>query len=78
MTAIYELREGNPDVIKIGEYSVEPKEAMVDFIQQFLFGNYNTWTYPQIVSGMRESKIKKDHWYYDDISNKRVLVAYPF
>ncbi len=62
---IYELKEGCPNVRKVAEYSLPPKEAMVCFIEQTLKGNLNTWEYPEEIAGMRESDTIPDHWYYD-------------
>ena len=78
MTTICELKESsNKGIRKIASYSCNPKEALVCFIMQDIRKDFNTWKYPEIIPGMRESKIKKDHWYFDDINGKRVLGSYP-
>ncbi|MCC2256177.1 hypothetical protein LKD70_17485 [Ruminococcus sp. CLA-AA-H200] len=76
-TMIYELKEGSPVACIVAEYSVDPKPALVAYIMQSLYNDYNTWDYPVMVKGMRESDTVKNHWYYDDFANRRVLAAYP-
>ena len=76
-TIIYELKEnGDGNINKIAEYTINPKDALVCFIMQSR-KNFNTWNYPQEIKGMRESKTVSNHWYFDDIANNRVLAAYP-
>ena len=77
VSLIYELREGDPNVRKKAEYTIEPKKALVAFIMQDIFKNYNTKEYPEELKGMRESDTVKDHWYYDDYKGRRVIAAYP-
>lgn len=77
LSMIYELKEGNPDIRKRAEYTIEPKKALVAFIMQDIFKNYNTWEYPEELKGMKESSTVKDHWYYDDYKGRRVIAAYP-
>ena len=77
MTTIYELSEYDGAIRKKAEYSLPPKKALVCYIQQ-CNGNFNTWEYPDHLPGMRESKTVPDHWYYDDIENRRVVAAYPW
>ena len=74
---IYVLEEGSPDMQKKTEYSLEPKKALVAFIMQDIHHNFNTWEYPEIIKGMRQSDTVPDHWYYDDIAGRRVIAAYP-
>ena len=74
---IYELREGDPNIRKKAIYTIEPKEALISYVMQEIFGNYNTWEYPEELKGMRESDTVKDHWYYDDYKGRRVIAAYP-
>lgn len=82
MTMIYELVEGEPDIKKVAEYSLPPKQALVCYVRQHLFHDFNTSSYPQIVPGMRESDTVMEHWYYDNYSvsplkRNSVLAAYP-
>lgn len=82
MTTIYELREGSADVRRVATYALEPQKAMVAYIEQRLNNNYNTWDYPEIIEGMRESDTIADHWYYDLFKGRNaefngVLSAYP-
>ena len=77
MTCIFELKVGDPAIRKKAEYSIAPKKALVAFVMQNVYHNYNTWEYPEQIKGMRESDTVKDHWYYDDFSGRRVLAAYP-
>lgn len=74
---IYELREGDPDIRKKAIYTIEPKKALISYVMQEIFGNYNTWEYPEEIKGMRKSDTVKDHWYYDDYKGRRVIAAYP-
>lgn len=77
LSMIYELKEGNLDMRKKAEYAIEPKKALIAYVMQNIFGNYNTWEYPENLKGMRESDTIKDHWYYDDFKGRRVIVSYP-
>lgn len=73
---IYEC-DSNGKISKLAEYSVEPEQALINYIQQYVKGNWNTVNYPKHMKGICESRIKKDHFYFDDIPNNRVLAAYP-
>lgn len=75
MTIIYELKE-NGNIKKIAEYGLNPRRALVCFVMQSR-KNFNTWDYPDEIKGMRESSTVPNHWYFDDVANKRVLAAYP-
>ena len=75
-TSIYEC-DSNGKITKIAEYSVEPEQALINYIQQTIHCNFNTWKYPKHMNQIRESRIKKNHFYYDDIPNDRVLTSYP-
>lgn len=77
VSLIYELREGDPNIRKKAIYTIEPKKALISYVMQEIFGNYNTWEYPEELKGMRESDTVKDHWYYDDYKGRRVIAAYP-
>ena len=79
---IYILEEGNPQMRKVAEYSTSPKEALVAYVEQFVFENFNTWEYPEKIEGMRESSTLADHWYFDLWKSKgykrnSVIAAYP-
>ena len=75
MTMIYKLDIGRPGPEKVAEYSLTPKEALVNFIEQFLKGNYQFWKYPEEIKGMRESSTAPGNWYYD--TGDTVYAAYP-
>lgn len=77
MSLIFELKEDNPNMRKVAIYSLTPKAALVAYIMQDIFHNMNTWEYPEMVKGMRQSDTVPDHWYYDDFIGRRVLSAYP-
>lgn len=77
MTDIYELNEGSTDIHCVASFSLPPDKAMVTYIEQGIFGNMNTGTYPDILPGMRESRIIPGHWYYDAQNPDRVIAAYP-
>ena len=72
---IYELKDGDPNMHKVAMYTIPPKRAMVCYVKQIVEGNYNTFTYPETLKGMRESETLKDHWYYD--LDGSTLAAYP-
>lgn len=75
-TSIYEC-DSNGKISKLAEYSVEPEQALINYIQQYIKGNWNTANYPKHMKSIRESRIKKNHFYFDDIPNDRVITAYP-
>lgn len=75
-TSIYEC-DSNGKISKLAEYSVAPEQALINYIQQYIHNNWNTASYPKRMKGIRESNIKKNHFYFDDIPNDRVLAAYP-
>ena len=77
MTNIYELKEGVGFVRLVAVYSLDPKAALVAYIRQSIYKDFETWTYPEEIPGMRESDTVKDHWYYDDHAGRRVISAYP-
>lgn len=76
-TMIYELQEKTGKINKLAIYTVDPKRALINFIMQYIHNNFNTWNYPEHINGIRESDTVKQHFYYDDIYNERVLAAYP-
>lgn len=64
------------------EYSLPPKAAMVAYIKQYVENNWNTWEYPDVIEGMRESDTVADHWYFDLYKSKGAkmnanIAAYP-
>ena len=66
----------------VAEYSLPPKAALVAYIKQNIENDFNTWDYPELIEGMRESDTVSDHWYYDlcksrGASCNGVLAAYP-
>lgn len=71
---IYKLNiDGNIDLIAI--YTLSPKKALINYIMQYIYNNYNTWTYPDHIDGIKKSKIKPDHYYYD--LESVVIASYP-
>lgn len=81
ITAIFKLEENNNRIIKIAEYALKPKEALRNYIMQFIKNDMNFWDYPECVEGMRESKTAPGRWYYDITDPAHgcgVLAAYPF
>lgn len=74
LSIIYEL---NSDGIikKIAEYSCNPQEALINYIMQYKCNNWNTWEYPKMLKGIRESKTVKNHFYFD--YGNTVIAAYP-
>ncbi|QHJ85063.1 MAG: hypothetical protein [Bacteriophage sp.] len=78
ITGIFELKENSDSAVhKVAEYTVSPKQALVDYIKQDIYKDYCTWTYPELIKGMRESDIVSDHWFYDDFKGRRVISACP-
>ena len=74
LSLIYELNsEGK--ISKKAEYTCNTKQALINYIKQFKERNYNTWTYPDTLTGMRESPNKDNTWYYD--YNDLVIASYP-
>lgn len=71
---IYELNE-NGKIEEKAIYTVDAKQALINYIMQFLKNNHNTWTYPTDIEGIRESKTKQNHYYYD--YNNIVIGSYP-
>lgn len=69
-TTIYSLWD-NGIIEEIAEYSLEPKTALIAFLQQTR-GNYNTWDYPSDMIGIYK---RLDRFYYIDIANNRTIGA---
>lgn len=69
-TTIYSLWD-NGIIEEIAEYSLEPKTALIAFIQQTR-GNHSTWDYPSDMVGIYE---RLNHFYYIDIANNRTIGA---
>ena len=57
-------------------YSQEPKKALVAFLRQE-DGDYNFFSYPDMIDGMWESESKKGVWYYNDAKRGRTVGAFP-
>jgi len=60
------LETGKPEIKCAAIYSQPPKQALVDYIMQYLHHNYNTWEYPETITGIRESKTRKGCFSYDN------------
>lgn len=76
MSTIFTLDEETGVIKRQSTYSLPPKKALIAFIRQSE-NDFNTWTYPDHIDGIRESNVAKDHYYWDDFDNKRVVAAYP-
>lgn len=74
LSLIYELDE-NGKIEKKAEYTCNTKQALINYVMQFKKKNFNTWAYPKILDGMRESPIKDNSFYYD--YNNLVIASYP-
>ena len=70
ITTIYILWD-NGNIEEIAEYSMEPKKALIAFLQQTR-GNYNTMDYPSDMVGIYK---RLDRFYYIDIANNRTIGA---
>jgi len=67
MTTIIRVMDEKTGQITVGAiYTLNPKKAMVCFIEQYINKNQNWWTYPEIITGMKESLIRPDTWNYDN------------
>ena len=75
-TSVYSMDEKSGVIIIVADYSIEPKKALIAYVMQQQ-GDWNTWTYPDHIEGIRESAKAKNHYYYDDLANNRILAAYP-
>ena len=73
---IYEMDEKTGKIERKAEYSCEPKQALICYIEQKK-GNYNTWEYPKHIDGVRESPTLKNHFYYDSIKKRKIFTSYP-
>jgi len=74
LSLIYELDE-NGKIEKKAEYTCDPKQALINYVMQFKKKNFNTWAYPETLTGMRESPTKDNSFYYD--YNNLVIASYP-
>ena len=74
ISIIYELNE-NGDVTEKARYSIDTKQALIAYIMQKQ-NNFNTWEYPTELKGIRESKTKQNHYYFDYNENI-VIGSYP-
>lgn len=70
ITTIYILWD-NGNIEEIAEYYMEPKKALIAFLQQTR-GNYNTMDYPSDMVGIYK---RLDRFYYIDIANNRTIGA---
>ena len=73
ISIIYELNE-NGNIAKKAIYSLNTKQALIAYIMQKQ-NNFNTWEYPTELEGIRESKTKQNHYYFD--YNNIVISSYP-
>jgi len=74
LSLIYELDQ-NGKIEKKAEYTCNTKQALINYFMQFKKHNNNTWTYPETLTGIRES-LKKDNAFYFDYNNI-VIASYP-
>lgn len=77
MTTIFVIDEKTGKVVGTCAYSVGPKKAIVNYIMQYIKNNWNTWQYPEYIDGVRQSIKAPNRYYYDDISNGKIIAAYP-
>jgi hypothetical protein len=77
MTNIYVMDEKTGKIEMTCAYSVGPKQAMINYIMQYIKHNWNVWQYPEQIDGVRESTKAKDHFYYDDIRHGKIIASYP-
>ena len=73
-STIYSMNERAGIITKKAVYTLPAKKALVCYIEQYLNNNWNDWTYPNKIQGMRESiKIGARGFYYDDFKNNAIL-----
>ncbi len=65
VSTIYELTEGDPRMRKVAIYTLPPKQALIAYIEQRLYNNFNTSEYPDDFEGIRESSTISNHFYFD-------------
>ena len=80
-SVIYKLEKGK-SMVKVAEYTQPPKKALINFIMQYIKHNWNTYTYPDDIEGIRESQTIPEHYYYDVFKRRNgnenaVYAAYP-
>ena len=76
VSIIYEIKEGDPTIREMATYTLPPKEALINYIHQEK-GDMCWWDYDHNMSGIREGKLRKNHFFYNDPSGKRTLSAFP-
>ena len=74
-TDIFTMQERTGKIEFRASYTLPPDKALVAFVEQQK-KNYNFWTYPKRLVGMRESPTASGNWYYDDIPNNQIIAAY--
>ena len=47
--------DNNGDVQYMASYSQPAKQAMINYIRQFLYNDYNCWDYPDWIEGMQKT-----------------------
>jgi len=77
MTNIFVMDEQSGKIMRKATYSLDPKKALICYIEQTISKNFNTWEYPEDIAGIRESKKAANHFYYDDIKHNLIIAAYP-
>jgi hypothetical protein len=75
-TTIYKMDEKTGKIDRQATYTVPGKQAIINYIMQYIKHNFNTWQYPQDINGIRESDSRKHTYYYDDIPNNSIIMAY--
>ena len=72
-TTIFTLDEKTGVITRVASYSLPAKNALIAYIMQHIRNNYNAWTYPENIDGLRNVN---GNYYFDDIHGGRVIAAY--
>lgn len=75
MTSLIYVLTPDGVITRKAQYSLNPKKALINYIMQYARNNWNDWTYPDTLPGIRESNTVKNHYYYDHGDN--VIASYP-
>ena len=61
-------------ITRKAEYTLPAKQALIAYIRQTIYNDYNTWNYPENINGMRESSKGEKGCYFDH--DGIILAAY--
>ncbi len=73
MASIFILDEKTGVINRAAAYSLPAKKALIAWIMQYIRNDFNTWNYPDHITGIRGVN---GNYYFDDIHGGRVIAAY--